>query len=173
MTSNKTEGNTPDQNQEAVREGIARGEELFGQGYLEAAEKVFLDTLKLDPKNKEIYNNIGCIFFQRGDMKKAEEEFLMSFSLDQDYLPVIDNLAEMYKASGNHKREVIFRARAVELEEGNAGYWNALALCWVNLKDLDEVRVAFEKSLAIEPSQDDVRKILEEIRAGQGAKPTP
>jgi len=50
---------------------IALGEELFIAGKTEEAEQHFRLILDEDPDNKQAYNNLGVISFQKGDIHQA------------------------------------------------------------------------------------------------------
>jgi glycosyltransferase involved in cell wall biosynthesis len=84
---------------------IKQGEALFAEGKLREAEKCFLDELKSDPENKEAYNNLGVVAFQRQDIEKAVDYFSKSLGIDPFYKSAILNfcnvlgkLEQIYKA---------------------------------------------------------------------------
>ena len=89
--------------------------------------------------------------------------FLRAYSVDCDYLNAVCNLSEFYKQGRNHKRELFFRQEALKVESHNPEHWNALALCWLELANLAEVKKAFEHSLALDDSQASVRAYLAEL----------
>jgi Flp pilus assembly protein TadD len=172
LTMETVKANVPTINGESVVDRmLQKGEALFAEGSLDFAGQLFLEVLELEPERKEAHNNLGCIHFHKEDFAKAEGHFLKAYSLDYGYLKVINNLAELYKKTGNHQRELYFRNETANLGPDDAGSWNALALCWLELGDIDEVEAAFRKSLTLDPSQQQVDRLLAELEVIRKQQP--
>ena len=71
--------------------------------------------LKINKKNHIVLNNLGNIFLRDGNIYKAEKFYLESFSLKNDYLFVIVNLAIFYTNLGRQEESKKFYMKAIEL----------------------------------------------------------
>jgi glycosyltransferase involved in cell wall biosynthesis len=86
----------------SINSQIREGEALFSQGKIEEAEKLFLDILNQDPNNKEAYNNLGVLAFERRDLKKARSYFLKALKIDSLYEDSLKNLDSLVSYSTNN-----------------------------------------------------------------------
>lgn len=92
-----------------MQDKIKEGEALFAEGKIEEAEKCFWEILKHDSKDKEVYNNLGVIAFQRENMKIAKDYFLKSLKIDpfyQDALDNLDTIRDSTKIKINHHKDI-------------------------------------------------------------------
>lgn len=80
------------QKDDLVNDQIKKGEAFFSEGNAEEAEKCFLEVLKEDPGNKEAYNNLGVLAFEKEDLKKAQSYFLKALKIDPLYEDSLNNL---------------------------------------------------------------------------------
>ncbi|TAN45969.1 MAG: glycosyltransferase [Nitrospirae bacterium] len=81
----------------------AMGERLFSQGYSEGAEEVFIQVLELCDEYVKPLNNLGVIYWNRGDSDKATEYFLKALKVDPYDRDSVMNRAAVLSATG--KRE--------------------------------------------------------------------
>lgn len=80
-----------------VAENLKRGEDLFQNGLLDEAERVFCDILRFNPDQYEALNNLGVISYSRGEIEKAERFFLKALSLEGKCEDALANLANLYE----------------------------------------------------------------------------
>jgi len=142
---------------------IKEGEELFTQGDREGAARKFTEVLETNPGQVEALNNLACIFAAQGEEKKAEEHLLKAYGIDANYPPVLENLAELYKGSGDRSSELAFRIKAVEAEPENTKYMNALGICWLESGDAQKALSVLRNSLNQDPTQETVKAAIREI----------
>ena len=81
-----------------MQNGLKQGEALFAEGKIEEAEKCFLEILNEDPKNKEAYNNLGVISFQRQNIEQACARFMKALEIDPFYKYAVLNYSETLRA---------------------------------------------------------------------------
>jgi len=82
---------------------LIQGEELFTQGYLEAAKEVFLRLVSGSNPCKEALNNLGVIAYQEGNFDDAVKYFTESLAIDPSYKDANTNYTKL--------RETIKRSR--------------------------------------------------------------
>ncbi len=80
-----------------MEEQIAVGEQLFAEGKLEDARRLFQQMLAADPTNKQALNNLGVIAFESAQLEIAVSYFLESLRLDPDYRESLQNITEITK----------------------------------------------------------------------------
>jgi tetratricopeptide (TPR) repeat protein len=77
---------------------LKQGEALFAEGKVEEAEKCFLEILNEYPENKEAYNNLGVIAFQKQDTEQAIQHLTMSLEIDLFYKDAILNYCNVLRS---------------------------------------------------------------------------
>ncbi|MBD3379673.1 MAG: tetratricopeptide repeat protein [Candidatus Omnitrophica bacterium] len=72
-----------------------------------------LNTLRYNPREFKVYNNIGVAYLGRGDLDRAEEAFWKCLEIKPDTGMAYFNLYRIYKIRGKHKeaREYLERAK--------------------------------------------------------------
>ena len=92
----------------SVQKKIDQGEALFAEGKIEEAEICFLEILNKDPINKEAYNNLGVLSFQRQDTEQALEYFTKVLEIDPFHKDAILNYSALLKSANQfHESEPI------------------------------------------------------------------
>jgi glycosyltransferase involved in cell wall biosynthesis len=81
-----------------TKEKLKEGEALFAEGKIEEAERCFLSIIERDPKNKEAYNNLGVIAFQKNDLETAYHHFRTALKIDPLYRDVLDNMSNIMRS---------------------------------------------------------------------------
>ncbi|MEK7774945.1 MAG: tetratricopeptide repeat protein [Candidatus Zixiibacteriota bacterium] len=82
---------------------IARGEELFGAGDLDNAEKLFRETLADNPANPSALNNLAVICHTRGALAEACGILALSLELDSSNADALSNLQSLLNEIGHTK----------------------------------------------------------------------
>jgi len=93
---------------------LKQGEALFVEGKVEEAEKCFLEILNEDPKNKEAYNNLGVISFQRQDIEQALEYFTKLLEIDPFHKDAILNYSTLLKSTNRFYDSAPILEKAIE-----------------------------------------------------------
>ena len=74
---------------------LKEGERLFAEGKVDEAERYFLSLINNGIHDKEVFNNLGVIAFQRNDRKKAVDYFTRSLDIDPFYKAAVLNYADL------------------------------------------------------------------------------
>lgn len=77
-------------------------------------------VLDENPDQADVYNYMALAYAYKSKPEEAEKLFLKSISIDDKYLPAIENLAFHYKHNGNLDKAKKYYERAVELGSENA-----------------------------------------------------
>ena len=89
-----------------MQQKLMDGNELFAEGKIEDAEKCFLDVLKQDPDNKEAFNNMGVIAFQKKRFYEAVDYFSKALTLDHNYVDANVNFCQLLIMMGGLEKTV-------------------------------------------------------------------
>jgi len=85
---------------ESISEINRRGEACFERGELEQAEACFLRVIRADPGYVDGYNNLGVLWWQKGDAAKALEYLATGIGIDANHADLIRNNAAILNALG-------------------------------------------------------------------------
>lgn len=70
-----------------------QGLQAFQSGDLDRAERLFRRALELEPRAKEVYNNLATVYSRRGDTERAKEMLRVAIEIDPLYAFPRCNLA--------------------------------------------------------------------------------
>jgi tetratricopeptide (TPR) repeat protein len=91
-SSNGSDGKRNDSGAAANR-ALQEGLQAHANGDLDAAERAYLETIRLDPENKYAYYNLGVIAQTQGDAETAISSYQTTIEIDPDFVPALFNLA--------------------------------------------------------------------------------
>ncbi len=106
---------------EALSEGIA----AHNAGQLDRARELYLEVLRLDPRNKFAYYNLGLISQTTGGMADAENHYRIALGIDPAFVAAQFNLAILKRDTGQYQEAVdLFRSVTTLEPENAAAYYN-------------------------------------------------
>ncbi len=73
----------------------SQGEKLYREGKTEEAISVFEKVIRLNPKHALAYNNLGAIYWQKGEKKKALECMIKAMEIDPENPDIIWNSGQI------------------------------------------------------------------------------
>lgn len=94
---------------------IAEGALYFQKGDVAASEKAFLDAKKADPKNADVFINLGAIAKLKKDYKKAEEYYKTAVKLDSANIMAYGQLSLIYGEQKKSKEKVATLKKMLQL----------------------------------------------------------
>lgn len=105
-----------------VPTGVTASDSYYKQGlesyrakdYL-TAEESLKAAIQADPNNFRAYNTLGLVYWADNKLNLAKEAFLKSNSINQSFTIPLDNLAQIYKQSGNNEKSYSTLLKAQEL----------------------------------------------------------
>ena len=153
-----------------VKNRIKEGEELFSEGKIEEAERLFLGLLDGEPNNCDILNNIGVIYHTQGKVNFAEDYFLKALTVENDHLDVLSNLANVYMESKRWKEAAVQLKRYVSIDDRNADIFFQLGLVYDAIGEKEKADAAWKRSLEIDPNRRSSQDFLSVRRPKPGNK---
>ncbi len=140
-------------NESRVREG----ERLFAEGDAEEARKTFLSVLEDEPSNLIALSKLAMLAHEDQDLQSAAKLFHRALEGDENHLPSIEGLAEVYTGGKEWERALQYRLRKVDLAPDNAAFHNEAAQLCLELGDQYRAGQLIRRSLEITPDQPDLR----------------
>ena len=165
----------------------AYADRLYTERKWLAAEKAYLNVLKLDHKNFKSYVHLGIIYSTQKNMPDAIECFQIATRLHPSG-GTYQNLALAYYDNRNFIKSIAAYERAIMLDPAAQRYVG-LAKAHLKLHNLTAAAEAYEKAVAHDPTKrnlerlaavydeagrkDDLVAITEQIRALEPPAPEP
>ncbi len=91
------------------------GENYFGAGDLENAEKHYRAAIDLTPERKTLHYNLALIYEAKGDALAAIQEYQKETELDSENFKAFNNLGLLYRHAGQLQRAANCFQRVVQL----------------------------------------------------------
>ncbi len=118
-------------------------------GHLTDARDMYLEILKSEPENAQIWGYLGILYFQINDYMEAELCLKKAISL-KPRLYYIENLARLYLEKGEFKAAIALYEDIVKASSTYENNFN-LAMAYKGNHDWEKAKQAYYKSLEINP----------------------
>lgn len=94
---------------------LAAGQAALSQRDYWAAQQLFLQVVKRDPRNVAAYYNLGVAYQDQHDVRDALRAYAHAQALDQNFVPVIFNRAVLYARTDPQLAMFLYR-KAISLQ---------------------------------------------------------
>jgi tetratricopeptide (TPR) repeat protein len=95
------------------------GSSIAAKGLLPAAEKIFTEILKENPKHLSALTNLGYVKLAQGNVAAAEQLYFKALSLDPDYEALLLNIAGLYAYKKNYQQAELYLKRLLKRNPNN------------------------------------------------------
>jgi len=136
------------------------------QRFLEA-ESLYAQAIRLNPKDPDLFNDLGYCYLLQGKLDKAERALLKAVGIAPANERYRNNLGLVYGYQGRYQEALEqFRRGGSEAD----AWYNLAYVQWVRT-ELDAARQSLEKALAINPGHELARESLLRLSTGQSFFP--
>lgn len=146
---------------------INQGLAAFQKDKITEAEELFRSILKLEPRAKEAYNNLGTIYARRGEHEQAKAMFHQAVEVDPLYVMARCNLASYLLDDEDVEAAAEMIAPLVDLQHINPQSLSFLsyirARIAVEKDEFDEARNNLEIALEANPDNKPAQRLLENL----------
>lgn len=146
-------GSSPSVPKAPIATTLAAGSAALRQHEYRAAEQLFLQVVKRDPKQAAAYYDLGLAFQDQHNVRGALGAYAKAQALDQNFLPVIFNRAVLYSRIDPQLAMFLYR-RAIQLQRDSPTAYLNLGL--LEASQGPRLRARAKKDLAkairLEPS---------------------
>lgn len=135
-------------------------------GDLGEAEQYFEKSLTLSPTNAEALNYLGYMWAEKGvKLERASELIERALKLEPDNAAFLDSMGWVYFQTGKFREavECLLKAIAAAADEPDAVIYDHLGDAYASLKDMDNARKAWTKSLSLDAND----KVKQKLDASQ------
>ena len=131
-------------------------------------EKELKEALRLNPDYSEALNFLGYEYVEwNKDLNQAEGMIKKALSLDQNNGAYIDSLGWLYFKSGKVKKAKQLLEKAASLMQDPVIYDHLGDACF-KLKEINQAKSNWQKSLQLDPKQETVKKKIEALNKNAG-----
>lgn len=109
-------------------------------------------ALQLNPTNAVAVNNMGQIYFDKKDYKKAEELYRKAISLDPKFADAYFNLGSTLGTIGDFPGSVASFKKTIEFDPENAKAYYYLGISLSNMNRIQEAQSYFDQAGRLDPS---------------------
>jgi Tfp pilus assembly protein PilF len=98
------------------------------RGEINRAKELYARALDRDPRNAEMYNNIGMLYKSTGELDRAEDAYRHAVALNPRLAVAWSNLGVLLDARGRRKEAISALQQAIAVDPANVGVKVNLAL---------------------------------------------
>jgi len=120
-------------------------------GTLGKAKLVAESAIKLDPRNPEALNNLGCILKEMGQSQDAIDAFRAATNITPKYYEAHYNMALSYGDLGQYNESAIAARYAVDFKPDYADGYNALSSALIEIGEFQQAHFAAQRAVQLEP----------------------
>lgn len=113
--------------------------------------KFFEDILKYEPDGARINNNLGNLYYDKGDEKKAEEYYWKAVSIEDNFPQPHFNLGSILQSRNDIRGAIVEFEKAIEIDPNFPYAYQKLAVIYAGQGDLVNAGQALEKLKTITP----------------------
>jgi len=151
--------------------GLARAYQYLGQ--FDKAEREYRCAIELEPKEPNLYYNLGHLYYSTQRYAEAVEQFDKALNLDPpNRVEIYYNKGLAYYQQGNYTAAIRQYDEALKLDSSRAEIYYAKGLAYHQQKSYAEAIQQYEAALKLDPTgkkggfdPDDLRKRVEELKA--------
>ncbi len=138
---------------------------LQALGRTAEADFAFDLAMQYDPSLPEIHNELGVRAFHRGNLKLALQNFERAVRLDRDFLDARKNLADLYVHTGRPEDAIPHLRYVLSRSSDDAEALLSLGSICVSLDWYGDAFYFFNRVLAVDPSNETARELVEALQA--------
>lgn len=140
------------------------GGQLAKTGDLDGAGELLARAYRANPRMLDYALGYAELLAQKKDYRKAKEVLAPLSDNTGEKHEVLALLGTCSQALGEYREAVLYFKTYLERAGMKLDVLNSLGLCHFELGELKEAAAAWNKSLEINPGQEDIRKLLKRIK---------
>ena len=113
--------------------------------------KFFKDILKYEPDGARINNNLGNLYYDKGEKEKAEEYYWKAVSIEDNFPQPHFNLGSILQSRNDIRGAIVEFEKAIEIDPNFPYAYQNLAIIYAGQGDLANAANALEKLKTITP----------------------
>ena len=122
---------------------------------LRNSKNLWTASKKTAPYSYRVYNNMGDVLANEGDLEGALENFKRSVALKPDYADAVHNIGHIYMVQKDYNRAVRYLQQSLDMNPRLTASSFKLGLIYYELGDVEKSKEYFQKCLEIDPTSPD------------------
>jgi len=152
-----------------IKKHLEVAQEFIQNKEFNKAENEYIDALKLDIHNLEIYKNLANLYFDNKEYDKAKETFEYIIKLKEDDY-IYNKLGDISTNKGDLNQAKINYQKSIELKNDNPIYYYNLSKINLKLNQLEDALENIKKALNIESENPKLLDFLLDLSIIMGDK---
>ena len=116
-----------------------------------------------------VFNNLGVISVEKGEWVNARQWFAKAIAQDPGMAEAHNNLAELFMRGQAYDKAAAEFNTVLALERGNTRALYNLGVTYMNMGDFAKAEQLWERALAVNPDDQDIKDILDQTKKQQTA----
>lgn len=137
-----------------------QAEDRFAEGDVQGAIALCERAQKAAPGNKQVYNNIGAIYFKHDLYRLAEQACLQALAIDPDFQQARHNLGNIYYKLGRHDRALEMFRKGQRMGGRVEFFQPIVAQIYLEEGKYEEAAQEFRTALRIDPNNPEIMNQL-------------
>lgn len=122
---------------------------------LRNSKNLWIASKKTAPYSYRVYNNMGDVLANEGDLEGALENFKRSYALKPDYADAVHNIGHIYMVQGNIPQAIRYLEQSLQMNPRLYPSAYKLGIIYMEEKDFENAKKYFEACLQYEPTSAD------------------
>ena len=122
---------------------------------LRNSKNLWIASKKTAPYSYRVYNNMGDVLANEGDLEGALENFKRSYALKPDYADAVHNIGHIYMVQGNIPQAKRYLEQSLQMNPRLYPSAYKLGIMYMNERDFENAKKYFEACLQYEPASAD------------------
>ena len=136
---------------------------MYGKdGDYDRALEAYTQAIEVNAKSYIAYHNIGNIYLIRKDYIEADNAYLKSIEFNPDYYMNYFKRGTLFLYQEQYKKAIEFFKLALAINSKDINSYNNLSIAYFEFGDVDNGINTLKKILEVDPSNDHIRKAIEE-----------
>ena len=132
---------------------IRRGDEYYSQGNFDKAVEIYMEALKINPCNDELYLRFGDIYLRKNLKDEAAVEFKKAIEINNNNKYAYFGMADISIERGHYQKAEKYLKKSLEIDPNFAVAYTTLGDMYVDMERYEEAAEAFKHSLKVDPLQ--------------------
>jgi tetratricopeptide (TPR) repeat protein len=134
------------------------------------SKNLWIATRKTAPYSYRVYNNMGDVLANEGDLEGALENFKISVALKPDYADAVHNIGHIYMVEGNFPLAKKYLEKSLEMNPRLYPSAYKLGIIYAEEGEYEKSKEYFEQCLKYEPTDADCNNGLQRVLQAIGRK---
>jgi|TARA_Y100000294_G_scaffold178106_1_gene207566 Tfp pilus assembly protein PilF len=117
--------------------------------------EVYQKAIKVQPNYAKAYNNLGNVFKEIGEQKKAKNFYEKAINIQPNYANTHYNLGLILRELGENKKAITSYQKAIEINPDHTSSYNNLGNLFKELGEYKRAINCYQKSIQIKPDYAD------------------